>query len=215
MRNLLPFIYVDLSRSVAPVVLAQDAAGAEAGATPLRGLRFGVWCLVLAAPPQVEIDEVWASIEAVGRKSRLPPVRGAMADSAELATVATLPRIYRTVVPTRWTTTKTTWLRVFARRWKHALDICHGELKAAVHWGRLLARTALLRGLDFLGLGDNQVPCRSWARAVPEVRGATATCGSSQLMNWFAGFASARLGYPRGRSLPTVGRGPALVDDSA
>jgi len=84
MRHLLPFIYVDLTRRVAPVVFVHDAAGADARATPLRGLRYGAWCLTIAAPPQSEIDEVWASIEAGGRKGLLPTVRGAMAGSKEL-----------------------------------------------------------------------------------------------------------------------------------
>jgi len=156
MRDLLPFLFMDLTRQVAPVVLAQDAAGAEPGASSSRGLRHGAWCLAIAAPPREEIWEVWKSVEAVGRKGLLPTVRGAMAGSRELASVATLPRVFRTVVPQRWITNKTTWQRVFARRWKYALDICQGELKAAVHWGRLLARTPSARNLDFLGLGDNQ-----------------------------------------------------------
>jgi len=156
MRDLLPFIFVDLTRPVAPVVLAQDAAGAEAGVAPQRGLKFGAWCIAMAAPPRPEIEEVWRSVEAVGRRGLLPTVRGAMAGSKELAAVATLPRIQRTVVPARWATNATTWHRVLARRWRYPMDICQGELKAAVMWGRLLARSQLCRHMEYLGLGDNQ-----------------------------------------------------------
>jgi len=158
MRDILPFVFVSLDKRAAPVVLSQDAAGPSLDDFRSVGLRFGAWCLAAATPPPAEVAAVLSEVETIGRAGLLPTMGGGPPDHVRLMKQALdIPLIHRTLVPTTWATNAVPWVRLLARRWRSAIDICHAELKAGTAWVRILARLGdAVRGFEFLGLGDNQ-----------------------------------------------------------
>ena len=76
MQAALLYVFADLSRRVAPVALAQDAACPSAGEKPLPGAPHGAFCLAIATPPAAELAAVLAEVDNVGRASLIPDPLG-------------------------------------------------------------------------------------------------------------------------------------------
>jgi len=155
MQDMLPFIYSDLQLKPYPVVLAQDAAGAEE-LTDLGGRSFpGAFCLAAARSHTDEINWVLERVETVGTRSYRPDGLGALPRWCDASGASyTLPR---TVIPAHWCTTEFGWIRLLARRWHTAIPIGEGELRSAVTWAKVVALDPAAAGCEILDLGDNQV----------------------------------------------------------
>ena len=157
MHRFLPFIHIELDRTPAPVMLAQDAAGPSGRDASTTGLRHGAWCLAASQPPLAEIRSVWESMECLGRSGQLPTLGGGPPDCLALAeSRVQLPLVYRTMVPKSWMDGTVAWTKILARRWRFTVDIGTGELKTSAMWPRILARISTARRFDTIALGDNQ-----------------------------------------------------------
>jgi len=157
MRQLLPFLGVDLTRTAAPFILSQDAAGPSHQDDRSRGLKHGAWCLAASEPPAAEVDLVWSNLQCIGRAGQLPTLGGGPPSVlSDALSHVELPLIFRTLVPRSWIGGSVTWTKLLARRWRFPLDIGTGELRVNAMWPRLLARWSGLGCYDALALGDNQ-----------------------------------------------------------
>ena len=115
MRGFLLFVYADVGARVAPVVLAQDAAGGAEESVRQRGhLRYGAWSLALAVPPRDEVVSVVYGIETIGRARALPllsahclseAVASAAADAhvqSDVVDDSLGPLVARSLLPESW-----------------------------------------------------------------------------------------------------------------
>ena len=153
MRGILSVVYSDLGRSVADVVITQDAAGAIS--KPYGSLRYGAWALAVAMPPFEQVCAVIADTETIGKASAIDPVIAPLVAELQvlptdrpLALAPAVPLLHRTRLPREWFSNAVAWCLVMARRCRFPLDISEGELRAAVAWSRVMAGGRASRRLE-------------------------------------------------------------------
>ena len=154
MRGMLGLLAAELSRPVAPVVLAQDASvqGSRPYGKDLK--QFGAYCLAAATPPAHEVTAALAEIETIGRRSLVPYELGY--HSARLGLAPEISLLPRAHLPLCWFTGAVNWHMLFSRRWLRALNIGEGELRCCVRWASVAARVPALHGLEVLSPSDNR-----------------------------------------------------------
>jgi len=152
MRAALPFIYADLARQPAPWVTATDASGP--GDSQYDPAFPGAYCVAVSQPPYHEIVGVMAAIETVGRTFHMAGPLGG--EARQLASLPGTQLLARTVIPASWCSPAVPWRSVIARRWRSAVEISRGELRAEVLGVRVGAATGGGARRELLLLGDNQ-----------------------------------------------------------
>ena len=157
-------MYLDLTKAPAPVVLAQDAAGAGSAES---GTKHGAFCLAISAPPIQEIEDVIKDSRLLGKATALPSLLlGARSQTQTAA--HDMPLTLRSSVPRHWCEGKVQWFAILARKWRTAMDISEGETRSIVVWARVLLRAARSRGREFFDVSDNfsavAVICRGRAQ---------------------------------------------------
>ncbi len=149
MRACLPFIFAALDRQLAPVALAQDAAGGSSsgaqGPTGSFSLAFGF-------PQLCDLSQVFYLCQLRNRNSI------SYSKVLEQVTASEFPgendMVARTSVPYRLFEKR--WFQVLAGKWHRSDHINCGETRAAILWDSILGLVSRWRGSQFLDLGDNQ-----------------------------------------------------------
>jgi hypothetical protein len=116
-RGMLPFIFADVGVKTAPIVLAQDVAGAASKLCGGSRLRFSAWCLAVAAPPQPEIEAVVSDVRLLGKASTMPAIALSV-DPLPLARAPSLPLVSSTRVPSHLFSACVPWTLLIAHRWR-------------------------------------------------------------------------------------------------
>ena len=150
MRGSLALIYADLALVGLPYVLAQDAAVER---TCTGELRHGAFCLAVATPPPAEVADCLHRFQLVGRGRELAVGLGGTPWQWEGK--PSMPLHGRTRLPRTWFTGSVRWVRLLARRFRAAIPIDEGEMRAFVLWGRALATLKSAYRTETMALTDN------------------------------------------------------------
>jgi hypothetical protein len=149
MRALLPFIHASLDRKLAPLLLAQDAAGGSSGAA--QGPN-GSFSLTAGFPCLLDISKIFHLLQLRCRSSasfgRVLQKAGEQAFEMGLGDF-----VSRTPIPFHVFLTR--WFQIGAGRWRRLDHINLGETRTAVLWGAICSRITRWRHTAFLCVGDN------------------------------------------------------------
>ena len=145
-RGLLGYLVLDLTRRIAPVVLAQDAAGAGPSCST------GAFALAHGAPAYDEVAAVINRVEVRGKG--IVSIDG-LGHDLHIADDQWVKPLHRTVLPRGWFSDAVPWRMAMANRWKFLQHINAGETRAYLVWLEVLSKAPESDGLDFLDLSDN------------------------------------------------------------